>query len=202
MSTRIKPKPTSPATLNCDHGSWKQSSQHPRTIYSHTCFCCFLNAFPALGLIVSLSPGLYKVVTSVVASSSPLHSLSDRLKLLKVWLLTEPLWIAVAPSISMSVVELQWPLLIAVQSGSIVIFDFMMITHELLPISEACKFGHAASWPRYRCTIISVLWTSAWPLTIHKEVNQPVVQLIPCQLLLNLGNHSSLRCALSRMCPQ
>jgi len=116
------------------------------------------------GLIVSISPGSSKVVTSIVAPSSPLHSPIRRANVWMVSSLAKRSLNAVAPSISISGVGLSSPLSLGFPCGSTGISDVELFVSVLPPMSGSRTFVLSSYRPSYHCTIIPDLCASPWPL--------------------------------------
>jgi len=158
--------------------------------------CSLIQRF---GFIVSISPGSSKVVTSIVAPSSPLHSPILSANVSMVSSLAKRSSKAVAPSISISGVGLSSPLSLGFPFGSTGISDVRLIVGTLRPIPGSRTLVLSSYQPSYHCTVIPDLRASPWPLGVLKEVNRPVAQSISGLWVLNHGNPSTRSYALTGM---
>jgi len=174
--------------------TWRAGSSHSRirgrssAATTAAAPCSLVQRF---GLIVSISPGFSKVVTSIVAPSSPLHSPICKANVSMVTSLAKWSSNEVAPSMLISGVGLSSPLSHGCSSGSIGISDVKLIVGVLPPMSGSRKVVLSSSRPSYHCTIIPELCASPWPLVVLKEVNRPVAQSISGLRVLNHGNPST-----------
>jgi len=112
------------------------------------------------GLIVSISPGSFKVVTSIVAPSSPLQSPICRGNVSMVSSLPKRLSNAVAPSISISGVGLSSPLSLGFPSGFTGICDVELIVSILTPMFGSGTLVLSSSRSSYQSTNIPHLGAS------------------------------------------
>jgi len=156
---------------------------------STTAACCSL--VHHFGLIVSISPQYSKVVTSIVAPSSPLNSTICRANLSMISSLADRLWNAVAPSISISGVRLASLLSLGFPSASTGNSNVELIASILPPRSHSCTLVLMSFWPSYYYTILPDLHGSPWPLGVLNEVDWPVAQLISGLWVMNHGNPST-----------
>jgi len=143
------------------------------------------------GLIVSISPGSSKVVTSMVAPSSPLHSRIGRANVSIVLSLAKRSSNAVPPSISIAGLGLSWPVSFGFPSGSTAISDVELIVGVLPLMSESRMVVRLLSRPSYHCTIIYDLRAAPWPFGVLNKVSWPVAQSISGLRVLNHGNPST-----------
>ena len=147
-------------------------------LFCRNCCHCSLLRYPPLKLIVPISPLSSKVVTTIVALSSPLHSPIHRVNVCIVWLLTNRLPNAVAASILTSGVALSWqPTLgFAYRSTGISNVDVMVV--KVASISVSSTLILLSPSHLYHYTIIPDLHASTRPIEVLNDVNQPGPQFI------------------------
>jgi len=150
------------------------------------------------GFKVLISPGIFKVVTFIVARSSPLHSPIRRVNVSTVsslanWSLNE-----ITSSISISGVGLTSLLSLAFPSGSTWISKVESIVSILPAMSGSCTLVDSPSRPLYHCTIIPDLLASPSLLVVVNDVQRPETQFISSLCVLHHADPSTRSYALIR----